>query len=94
MTREIKIYNCGYNGGFESSRRNVRAYNSEEAKQYFAAVFGGDPARVVARHHDVISLNDRRRMITEYDAEHWREGYSRLDQYRADMKAGFSPEEP
>jgi hypothetical protein len=73
MTSEIKIYNCGYIGAFESSRRNVSAYNSKEAKQYFAAVFGGSVSYVVARHHDVVSLNDHRHCIDWYDAECGRE---------------------
>ena len=73
MLKEIKIYNVGYRGAFDSSRRNVRAYTSKEAKTLFAQTFGGDPARVICRHHDVVSLNDHRHCIDWYDAECGRE---------------------
>jgi len=69
MTKEIKVYNVGYRGVFESTRRNVRAYSAKEAKEYFYAVFGGSIAYVIARHHDVVSLNDHRHCIDWYDAE-------------------------
>jgi hypothetical protein len=67
--KEIQVYNVGFIGAFDSSRRNVRAYTSKEAKEHFRAVFGGSAGYVVCRHHDVVSLNDHRHCIDWYDAE-------------------------
>ncbi len=71
--KEIKVYNVGYIGTFDSSRRNVRAYTAKEAKEHFCAVFGGSLGYVVAKHHDVVSLNDHRHCIDWYDAENGKE---------------------
>lgn len=68
-TKEIKIYNIGFIGCFDSSRRNVRAYTAKEAKEYFCTIFGGSLGYVVAKHHDVVSLNDHRHSIDWWDAE-------------------------
>ena len=71
--KEIKVYNIGFIGAFDSSRRNVRAYTAKEAKEHFAKVFGGSAGYIIARHHDVISLNDHRHCIDWYDADNGKE---------------------
>lgn len=71
--KEIEVYNVGFVGSFDSSRRNVRAYTVKEAKHFFCAVFGGIPGYVIVRHHDVVSLNDHRHCIDWYDADNGEE---------------------
>ena len=66
---ETKVYNIGFVGAFDSTRRNVRAYSAKEAKSLFCAVFGGPVGYAIARHHDATSLNDRRHCIDWYDAD-------------------------
>lgn len=70
---EDKIYNIGFIGAFDSSRRNVRAKNSREAKEHFQKVYGGNIGYIIARHHDVVSLNDHRHNIDWWDADNGRE---------------------
>lgn len=69
MAKEIKIYNVGYIGAFDSTRRNVRAYTAKEAKEYFAKTFGGSVTYCIAKKHDVVSLNDFRHSVDWWDAE-------------------------
>ena len=79
MTKEIKVYNIGFVGAFDSTRRNVRAYSAKEAKGFFCTVFGGSVGYAIARHHDSASLNDHRHCIDWYDAECGREASKRDD---------------
>ena len=70
---EMKVYNIGFIGAFDSSRRNVRAYTAKEAKEHFSNTFGGDIGYIIAKKHDVISLNDHRHCIDWYDADNHKE---------------------
>ena len=77
MEKEYKIYNTGFVGAFDSTRRNVKAYTSREAKEYFQKVYGGNAGHIICKKHDVISLNDSRHCIDWYDAENGKEMITR-----------------
>ena len=82
--KELMVYNVGFTGAFDSSRRNVSAHSSKEAKEYFSSVFGGRGS-VICRHHDVVSLNDHRHCIDWYDAENGCERPNQAQSGRASM---------
>ena len=70
------IYNIGFIGAFDSTRINVVAGSVKEAKKIFADYHGIVVSRqIIARKHDVISLNeDCRKQLSSYYAKH-PEGY-------------------
>ena len=61
-----KIYNVGIIGNFEGTRRKVEARSMKEAKKIFADYVGVNVSSyIVARAHDVVSLNDHRPLLRE-----------------------------
>ena len=89
VKKEIKVYNIGFVGAFDSTRRNVRAYSAKEAKGFFCAVFGGSVGYAIARHHDSTSLNDHRHCIDWYDAECGQEAIKKDDGRSVLLMAGL-----
>lgn len=60
---DLNIYNIGFIQNFETTRKNVVARTVKEAKMKFAASNNVSMSSyIVAKKHDVVSLNDHTRL--------------------------------